>query len=92
MRLDGFNAAAARILEKEKDGKWAVKADEMDIAVKDVVELAVEFDKLGFKSGDEIRFFITMGASGFISERWPTKGYISEKVPDKDFELYNWRV
>ena len=92
VRLDGFNAAAARILEKEKDGKWAVKADEMDIAVKDVVELAVEFDKLGFKSGDEIRFFITMGASGFISERWPTKGYISEKVPDKDFELYNWRV
>lgn len=90
--INGLSVAMASILGKDAKGGWVIKADIENIAVKDVVELAIPFKNLGLKSGDEMRFFITIVGDNLPPERWPRRGYIIENIPDKDFELYNWRV
>ncbi len=85
--------AGARLLEKDDiTGKFIEKEGIKTIAAKDVVEIELEFEGLEAKTGDELRFFVTIngGERGF--ERWPSKGYVAITVPSMDFERYNWWV
>ncbi|MBI5682534.1 MAG: hypothetical protein HZC45_05140 [Deltaproteobacteria bacterium] len=91
-QINGPSIEWAYIFEKYRDGQWTKKAEIKEIAVKDVVEIAVPFNALGLKTNDEIRFFITIVKDEISLERWPKRGYIAEHVPDADFDLYNWRV
>ncbi|MBI3753912.1 MAG: hypothetical protein HY266_07735 [Deltaproteobacteria bacterium] len=85
--------ADAKILEKDSDtGEFVEKKKIESIAAKDVVELEVQFKTLGVKTGDEMRFFITIDGGERGLERWPSKGYVAVAVPSEDFEDYNWWV
>ena len=85
--------ADAKILEKDSaTGEFTEKQKINSIAAKDVVELEVQFKKLGMKKGDEMRFFITVDGGERGLERWPSKGYVAVTAPSEDFENYNWWV
>lgn len=85
--------AEASILEKERaTGEFAEKQKMESIAAKDVVEMEIQFKKLGIKKGDEMRFFITVDGGERGVERWPSKGYVAFAAPSEDFENYNWWV
>ncbi|MBI3755752.1 MAG: hypothetical protein HY265_06300, partial [Deltaproteobacteria bacterium] len=85
--------ADAMILEKDSaTGEFVEKQKIESIAAKDVVELEIQFKKLGMKKGDEMRFFITVDGGERGIERWPSKGYVAITAPSEDFESYNWWV
>jgi len=91
--INGLGIDNARIWEKEPTtGEWIDRGELAPIKIKDVIEMAIPFTKLGVRQGEEIRFFIIMSSEDFGQERWPTRGYIALEVPSEDFERYNWWV
>ena len=92
MSVEGENIDA-RILEKDSiSGDLKEKERLKTVAAKDVVEFGMDFKRLGVKSGEELRFFITVDGGERGIERWPPKGCITITAPSEDFESYNWWV
>jgi hypothetical protein len=59
--------------------------------VGDIVEIAMPCAVLGFKGGDDVSFFLEL-KSGPSSERYPSVGLLSMKLPGKDYEMLNWEA
>lgn len=62
------------------------------ICIHKFVELAVSFEDLGFKVGEEIRFWLEVREKGLVQERYPAAGYLTVIVPDKNFERIYWQI
>ncbi|MBI5287021.1 MAG: hypothetical protein HY878_05470 [Deltaproteobacteria bacterium] len=93
--IDGLDIDKAVIWWKETDkkGRWVNKGRVVDnIKIKDVVEMAIPFKKLGVKGGDGLKFFIVISSEESGIEQWPIRGYVTLDVPTEDFEGYNWWV
>lgn len=81
------------ILNRSKDGVNFQKVkDYSSIKVKDIFEFSIPFSELGFKPKETVHFFVQVKKDGIQLDRYPRRGYISFKVPDKEFELDEWMV
>lgn len=56
------------------------------------VELAIPFEKIGWKPQDRFNFILEIREQGKVLELYPPNGYIPFTVPDEDFELKMWSV
>ena len=54
--------------------------------------MAMPFDVIMARPGDEINFFVTVRRDDVELEKWPYRGYISLEVPTEDFESIMWHV
>ncbi len=73
----------ASVLTGEKAGK---------IAVKKIVEIALPFENLGFRPGEQIKFYLEILDQDLLRERVPHGGLLTFVVPDKNFEQVMWQV
>ena len=81
------------IIEEHADGNmWNSLAQSDRIGAKKIIEFAVDFNRLGFEAGDELKFFVAIHKGPIEIERWPRNGYIEFAVPDEDFEAAMWLV
>ena len=80
---------SAELFEK-KDEDWIKIKDVTDIAVQDILEIAIPFGDIGAKEKDELNLFISASKDGEEIERCPWRGYISITVPTPDFEAIMW--
>ncbi len=62
------------------------------IAASDIIEMAVPFELIEAKPGDEVDFFVTVRRGDIELEKWPYRGYMSFTVPTEDFESIMWHV
>ena len=64
-----------------------------DVRYDKVVELAVSFSKLGWQPKQQVAFYVQLLTDNDIDlERHPEVGSIALTLPDKQFEIENWRV
>jgi alpha-amylase/alpha-mannosidase (GH57 family) len=62
------------------------------IAFVNFLELAIPFEKLGWKPHDQFNFTLVVFDQGKVVETYPPGGFIPFSVPDEDFELRMWSV
>jgi len=84
---DGF--VRAYLLEK-KNGNWEKIRDITDVAMQDIIEIALPFQDIQAKEKDELNIFITAYMGEEEIERCPWRGNISIIVPTPDFEATMW--
>jgi len=87
--ISGGGALQAYLLEK-KNGEWEKIKDITEVAMQDLLEIALPFADIKAKTGDEINLFITAYRDGEEIERCPWRGNISITVPTPDFEATMW--
>lgn len=61
-------------------------------AFEDIIEYTIPFEKVNLKSGDDVRFTITVSRKDLVLERHPDFGFLHFNVPSKDFEADMWSV
>lgn len=81
-----------RLLEKGADEAWHVTGRTAQVAVEEVVEAAIPFERLGAKAGEEIQLFVSVRQKDHELERWPQRGTISIERPSDDYEAIRWSV
>lgn len=59
---------------------------------RDIVELALPFERLGLAVGADVAFAVRVMRGSVEVERLPRSGYLTLTVPDADFERKNWKV
>ncbi len=62
------------------------------IAFVNFLELAIPFEKVGWKPHHQFNFILEVLEQDKVIETYPLNGYIPFTVPDKDFELRMWSV
>ena len=62
------------------------------IAAKKLIELALPFQKLGFRPGEQVKFFLEIWEKGLLKEKVPRAGHLVFVVPDENFEQVMWQV
>ncbi len=82
---------------RSQDGIAFNLLHELDtVALGTILELAVPFDKLGWKPHDRLNFILEVqeqsASGGKVLETYPPNGYITFTVPDEDFERQMWSV
>ncbi|MCK4738477.1 MAG: hypothetical protein KAT46_00875 [Deltaproteobacteria bacterium] len=83
------------VILNKKDKTPQKKEKINNLALGSVIEIGLDFFRLGLLEGDEVRFFVEVNSSNdkkSTSTRWPETGEILVEVPGKDFELHNWMV
>jgi hypothetical protein len=84
---------AQLIIEESEDGEGWKQIEISDrIGVEKTIEFAVDFERLGMKEDDEVRFHVAVNKGHIEIERWPRNGYIEFPVPGEDFEAAMWFV
>ncbi|NQU08849.1 MAG: hypothetical protein HQ583_09820 [Candidatus Abyssubacteria bacterium] len=84
---------AQLIIEESEDGEEWKQIEISDrIGVEKTIEFAVDFERLGMKEDDEVRFHVAVNKGHIEIERWPRNGYIEFPVPGEDFEAAMWFV
>lgn len=79
------------VVLKKENNKWT-ESGISEICSEGVVELAIPFNAIGVKPGDDITLFFTIDAGERGIERWPVKGFFILQAPSEDFEQQNWIV
>jgi len=93
LKHDAENGGCVLILYKlgEKETWEEVKRLE-SFSVRKIIELAVPFEDLKIKPGDELQFCIVVEKDGSELERWPRGGMISLLAPTGSYEMEQWSV
>jgi hypothetical protein len=80
-------------VQRSEDGITFHSLFESDrIAFVNLLELAIPFEKLGWKPNHQFNFMLEVLEEGKVVEVYPPNGYIPFAVPDEDFELRMWSV
>lgn len=80
-------------LSKSVDSVHYEKIKQYDsISAKNIIEFSIPFSDLDMQPMKEVHFFVQIKRRDKQLGRYPDRGYISFKVPDKDFELDKWMV
>ncbi len=86
-------AANAQETLELKRGLQCFRGNEAgDLACETIIELALPFQKLGFKVGEKVSFFVELVENGLPRERSPWSGNLYFIVPDENFEQIMWQV
>ncbi len=83
------NFINAELFEK-KDEIWEKIKDMTEVAMQDVLEIAIPFKDINAKEKDELNLYIAVLKGEEEIERCPWRGYISITVPTPDFEAIMW--
>jgi len=75
--------------EDEKNHKEVITKA---VRFKDILEIGIPFEKLGFKKGEKIGFQIQIKEKGHILEQFPSITLIELYLPDDNFETNEWFV
>ncbi len=62
------------------------------IAFRQIVELALPFENLGFHVGEKVSFYLELLEGDLPRERFPRAGNLVFTVPDENFEQVMWQV
>jgi alpha-amylase/alpha-mannosidase (GH57 family) len=92
IRLDPEQGKVNAELIKVTKGEESQSGRHSTIAAREIIEMAMPFDVIMAKPGDEINFFVTVRRDDVELEKWPYRGYISLEVPTEDFEAIMWHV
>jgi hypothetical protein len=80
-------------VKRSEDGITFHSLFESDrIAFASFLELAIPFEKMGWKPHHQFNFILEVLDQGKAIEIYPQNGYIPFAVPDEDFELRMWSV
>jgi alpha-amylase/alpha-mannosidase (GH57 family) len=80
-------------VQRSEDGITFHPLFESDrIAFVNFLELAIPFEKMGWKPHNQFNFILEVLEEGKVIEVYPQNGYIPFTVPDEDFELRMWSV
>ncbi len=80
-------------VQRSEDGITFHSLFESDrIAFANFLELAIPFEKMGWKPHNQFNFTLEVLKEGKVVEIYPHNGYIPFTVPDEDFELRMWSV
>ena len=63
-----------------------------DVCYNKIIELAVSFNKLGWQPKQQVSFYVQLLSNDIDLERHPEVGLIAVTLPDKRFEIENWRI
>ena len=86
-------SAAVAVLERETHSAGYELVSELgEVAIGQIVELAVERDLLGLKAGDEVYFYATLEVNHRQMERCPARQPMRLQVPQPNFETKQWLV
>jgi alpha-amylase/alpha-mannosidase (GH57 family) len=80
------------ILERERGDGWILVEHHCEVGIGQIVEIKVPFADLEKKSGDPIRFRISMSQYEVVIEEHPQAGAIQFLVPGPHFEEIDWEV
>jgi alpha-amylase/alpha-mannosidase (GH57 family) len=79
----------AALFEKSGD-EWTPRGETGEVAVLDIFEIAIPFEELKAKPGEDIHLSISIGKGAEEIERYPWRGHLSIIVPSPDFEALMW--
>jgi len=92
--FDGIKKASVEFCADDN----SIKAEGMDkrgisFAAGDIMEAALSFESMAHISeGVEIKCAVFVNKNGSEIQRIPEKGFLRIALPDKEFELYNWKA
>jgi hypothetical protein len=79
-------------LERERDDTWIIIEHHCEAGIGNVLEIKIPFSDLDVKSGDTVRFRVTVSQNSVVFEEHPQSGSIHFQVPGPNFEQMNWEV
>lgn len=79
----------AELFERTNED-WEKVKDITDVAMQDVLEIAVPFKDIQAEEKDELNLFMSAVRGNEEIERCPWRGYIAITVPTPDFEAIMW--
>lgn len=80
----------ASLYKHQAHGDWELIKEIKEIAYKKILEMAVDFQDLGLKPGEEFKLAFFVEENGLTLERQPETGPIKLICPTVDYEAYNW--
>jgi len=79
-------------LERERDDGWSLLEHQCNYGAGSVLEIKIPFADVFAKSGDSIRFRISVSQKDIVLEEHPQAGSIQFAVPGPHFEEMDWEV
>lgn len=79
------------VLFNRVQNEWKQLQEMETVAIADIMEIALPFELLGAKEGDEVAFILSVLKDGSELERWPWRGCIALEVPGSRFEAMMWQ-
>ena len=76
----------------KKDNQWQEHSTIDKLASADIIELGLDFAKLGAVPCSKLKLYIEVNAGEHGQMRWPTKGITVIEVPGADYENLHWMV
>jgi alpha-amylase/alpha-mannosidase (GH57 family) len=70
----------------------SMESAEVEVAIDQIAELSVPFDRLGLKADVPVQFFVELLQGGQGHDRAPREGVIALTCPSPDFEHIMWDV
>lgn len=81
------------VVHRSSDGiRYEPLGEVTTLAMGQIIELAVPFALLGWKPKERHHFIIEIREKEKVIATYPPNGYLTLKVPDKDFEQLMWSV
>jgi alpha-amylase/alpha-mannosidase (GH57 family) len=80
------------LYERERDDSWIRLDHNCEAAVGSILEIKIPFADLEARSGDSIRFRISLSQKDIVLEEHPQVGAIQFVVPGPHFEQMDWEV
>ena len=75
---------------RKKDEAWIKIKDITEVAMQDILEIAIPFKDINAKEKDELNLFVSAFKDTEEIERCPWRGNLSITVPTPDFESIMW--
>jgi len=79
-------------LERERDDGWIRLEHHCETGIGSILEVKVPFEDLAVRSGDHIKFRISLSQKDIVMEEHPQAGSIQFIVPGPHFEEMDWEV
>jgi alpha-amylase/alpha-mannosidase (GH57 family) len=75
------------------EGKGLVSKGRLSqIGLGKIIELSLPLEALQFRPQEEIHFVLQVQRGNLEVERVPRNGYLSLRIPDREFEFINWQM
>ncbi|MGC9021626.1 MAG: hypothetical protein ACP5J5_00660, partial [Dissulfurimicrobium sp.] len=77
---------------KKNDLEIPLHESGIRFAIEEIAEFEIPFVFLDLIAGEELSLNIKTIQDGLVQDTWTRAGYLSIKMPDKDFERRLWLV